>query len=418
MELVQIEYLLIAVGGLLLVELWRSRGRLLRYVARGPQSKPLETYPSVTVIRPIRGLDAGAKENIDAALDHGYPGDVETLFVLDDATEPAVPLIRKAISVRGYPEDGDARIVLCGHPPSGRTGKLHAMITALRQSNNEIVVFADSDIRPDDKGLRVLIETLVNDPKAGAAFAPVVVSEPPQTVGDAGYALMLNGLYGPAAAAAAAERGGTLPFIMGQFMAFRREALEAIGGLETAEGQLVDDMYIGARIASAGYNNRISERSVPIVQFGMTTAGFAATYRRWIAFSRTGLPGWSFKRTSIEQGLIFWVGLLAAVAAVSQGWWLAAILNAAAPLGIGLVTNELHSKIGGGHLSWRHRWVSVGLMLVAPVVYLSIFAHHEVNWRGRSYSLDGGSYLAEGSKLEASEGLASRPHPELQHHAS
>ena len=46
---------------------------------------------------------------------------------------------------------------------------------------------------------------------------------------------------------------GELPFIMGQLMVFRRPALRAIGGVACAEGQLVDDMYIGKRVHEAGF---------------------------------------------------------------------------------------------------------------------------------------------------------------------
>jgi hypothetical protein len=46
-------------------------------------------HPSVTVIRPVRGKDVGAAENFKAALDTGYPGEVETIFVFDDENDPA-----------------------------------------------------------------------------------------------------------------------------------------------------------------------------------------------------------------------------------------------------------------------------------------------------------------------------------------
>ena len=35
---------------------------------------------------------------------------------------------------------------------------------------------------------------------------------------------------------------------MGQLMVFKRRALEAIGGVGVAQGQFVDDMYIGKRL--------------------------------------------------------------------------------------------------------------------------------------------------------------------------
>ena len=54
---------------------------------------------------------------------------------------------------------------------------------------------------------------------------------------------------------------GELPYIMGQYMVLKRDALRAIGGLKSAEGQLVDDMYIGARMRAAGYTNRVAPMS-------------------------------------------------------------------------------------------------------------------------------------------------------------
>ena len=390
-----IEMSLAALGALLLLVLWRAHVGLRR--ALEPRTGPgkLVRYPSVTVIRPIKGLDAGAEENIRNSLDTGYPGRVETLFVLDDEDEPAVPLVRQAIREReeaGQPVD--ARLVFCGQPPANQTGKLNAMIVGLRQATGALVAFADSDIRPDRRTLAVLVETLLTEKDAGAAFAPVVATQPTATIGDAGYAMLLNGLYGAAVAAATRSEGGELPFIMGQFMVFKREAIEAIGGLEAAEGQLVDDMYLGLCLNRAGYRNVVAASQVPIVQEGLTLHEFASVYRRGIIFSRTGLPGWSFKRTSIMHGVLFWIGTLAAVAALSQGMWVAAALNVLVPVALGRSLNRLHEALGGPRLPLRHRWVSSMLLLVAPAIYLSIFSRKKVVWRGRSYELNAESRLA------------------------
>jgi hypothetical protein len=54
----------------------------------------LARYPSLTVVRPIKGVDSGLEENLAAALDHGYPGEVETLFVFDHPAAPAGPADR------------------------------------------------------------------------------------------------------------------------------------------------------------------------------------------------------------------------------------------------------------------------------------------------------------------------------------
>jgi len=57
--------------------------------------KPL---PSITVVRPVRGLDVDAAKNLAAALDNDYPGEVETIFVFDDDLDPAFATVRQAIA--------------------------------------------------------------------------------------------------------------------------------------------------------------------------------------------------------------------------------------------------------------------------------------------------------------------------------
>jgi ceramide glucosyltransferase len=390
-----LEVMLGTLALLLIAEAARQHLQQRAALRRGRPAAGAETvrgYPSVTVIRPIRGLDTGAEENLRAALDHGYPGSVETLFVFDDLSEPALPLARKAI--RELAPSG-ARILIAGPPPAGRTGKLNAMIAGLRQAHGEVIVFADSDIRPDREALRVLVETLLATPRTGSAFAPVFARDPHASAGDAGYALLLNGLYAPAAATATEQRGGTLPFIMGQFMAFRREAIRAIGGLECADGQLVDDMFLGQKVAEAGYENRVAPHAVPIIQQGMSNRDFVKTYRRWIAFSRSGLPGKEFKLASWLRGVVFFGGLALAALGAVAATPAAALLGLLASIAIASSINHLHHAAGGAAIRLRHLWVSFALLLSAPIIYLGIFSKRELSWRGRTYQLDASSRLGE-----------------------
>ena len=382
-------------GAALGLEVLRAHRQLSRNMDPSVHASEPAIYPSITVVRPIRGLDVGAEDNVRAALDTGYPGDVETLFVLDDEEEPILPLIEQAIrDARAAGRRVNARVLFSGRPPRGRTGKLNAMIVGLEQAHGELVAFADSDIRPDREALRVLVRTLLSAPDFGAAFAPVLVSMPPSTVGDAGYALMLNGLYTPAFSYVAHHNHGSMPFIMGQLMVFRRDAIRAIGGLESVQGQLVDDMYIGERIAKAGYRNVVSPHPVPIIQQGLRLREFLSVYVRWLTFSRSGLPGLTFKLISWLRGFVFWAGFALTIGALLEGSWLTAAFAAFAPILTAASINALHEHQGGMKLRWRHSWVGFALLMTAPLVMLWILAHREVTWRGRRYVLDSTSKLA------------------------
>jgi ceramide glucosyltransferase len=397
----------IGIGLVLLAEVLRQHHSLARALENRRDMPRPERYPSVTVIRPIKGLDFGAEENIRTAFEHGYRGRVQIIFVFDDASEPAFPLVKREITRRSLAgETIDARVIFSGEPPPGMTGKINAMIAGLEQAEGELVVFADSDIRPGPEALNCLVETLLASPDAGDAFVPVIVTEPCRTVGDVGYAILVNGLYSPAAALAARRNDWRLPFIMGQFMVLTRPALASMNNLEQTRGQLVDDMYMGKLLNDAGFANVVAPVGVPMISQNLPLRSFLSLYLRWITFSRSGLGG-DFKRISWSRGVIFFVGVALSALAAALGYPVAALIDLAVPIAIAWSLNILHRRIGGHPIAWRHAWVGFGVFLFAPLVYLRIFLKHEVNWRGRRYRLDADSRLAAGEAVATSQ-LAAR----------
>lgn len=391
------EILLIVVGVLLVAETG-LRHRLLARAFEAPvPPPPAASHTSLTVIRPIRGLDAGLEENLRSAFDVAWEGPLEILFVFDEPGEPAVPLVERAIEADRARRGGSrAEILFCGPPPPGRTGKLNAMMAGLARARGEILAFVDSDVRTDPEVMTDLVATLEADAKVGSAFAPIVVSEPPRTVGDAVYALLLNALYTPDATRVARRRDGELPFILGQCMALRREAIDAIGGLEAAEGQIVDDLYIGQLLRQAGFANRMSTRPVRIVQFGLGPAEAWATYTRWITFSRRGLPDWGFKAPIALRVGEFWVGAAGAVAAAWAGWPLAATALAAGAAATTASLARLQTLVTGRPLARRHKLAPALLCGLAPLVVARIYLlQRRLGWRGRTYALDPRARLAD-----------------------
>jgi ceramide glucosyltransferase len=359
--------------------------QLRRGIRRPPVADGERTgYPSLTVIRPIRGLDVGARENLEALLHADYPGELEILFVLDDDEDDAYPLVQEVASA--YRGRARTAVLLAGPPPPGRTGKLHAMIVGVTHARGELIGFSDSDTRPSSALVRLLVDKLLGDPRAGDVFAPAVVSNAPDTPGDVGYCLMLNGWYGSAAASCAGPEG-ELPFIMGQLMVFRREAIEAIGGLSCADGQLTDDMYIGRCVTRAGWRNLMADHPLTIYARGMSLGDFIRLERRWILFSRNGLPA-SFTRPHWFRGVEFFVATLLIVLAVGSSAWAPAALASAAILGSGASQIALHRAMGGARVPMKFAWVPFVLMLTAPAIVLSTVVDKSVAWRGRGYQLD------------------------------
>src|SRR4051794_29366602 len=179
-KLLSLPSLLAAAGALVLALAWRWHSQLAAAVApRDDRDVRLTRYPSVTIVRPVRGKDVGAEDNFRAALDTGYPGEVETLFIFDDDDDPGLPVAQKVVAEhRASGRAGTADVIVAGSPPPGRTGKLNAMVVGEERAKNELIGFGDSDTRPDHDVLKGVVEALMTTNGAGSAFAPVLVHLP------------------------------------------------------------------------------------------------------------------------------------------------------------------------------------------------------------------------------------------------
>lgn len=368
---------------------------LVRGLARSAKGTAprLTEWPSVTVVRPIKGVDPGTEQNIEALLASRYNGQIRYLFVLDDERDPVVPIVRGALA--RHPEL-DTELIFVGEPPANRTGKINKMIRASEGVRSDIIAFCDSDTRPFAHQLEDLVAQLWAFPDNGIAFAPAVAVAEKARAGDVGYALLMNAWYGAAMSRIVGPRG-EVPFAMGQFMLLRNSALAQIGGMQALEGQLVDDMFLGQEIRKAGFKNVTTVERIPVVIGGMSLMDFLAIFRKWIFFSQSGLPA-AFTRTGWMRALAgfgAWGTVIAGIV-VAVGAAGAPPLERFRVLLIGILAVEafvfsqtrLSELIGGAKVAPTHWWVAAALPFLATIVTASTKLNREVTWRGRRYRLD------------------------------
>ena len=138
----------------------------------------------------------------------------------------------------------------------------------------------------------------------------------------------------------------------------------------------------------------MSRFPVPIIACGLGLGEFLKTYRRWIVFSRSGLPARSFKWPAAQSHVDFWLGLLGAVGAVVLGQPLAALVPLCASAAAGVCVARLQRDYSGLPVPWRFLWVPFGVLLIGPAVFVSAVLWRGVRWRGRVYELDAHARLA------------------------
>jgi len=139
------------IGGCCIVSLWiivdtRTKKRIF----------PSYT-PVVTVIVPCKGTGYGFHENIPAFLTQEYPR-YQTLFVVDSKDDPAYSAVGQLTENKL-----NAHLALT-NPLSGCSGKVAALLTGLASTADaEVLVFADSDMKPDTHWLQNLVAPLQDE---------------------------------------------------------------------------------------------------------------------------------------------------------------------------------------------------------------------------------------------------------------
>jgi len=196
--------------------------------------------PATVILLPVRGLDEGFDENVRAILSQSYPK-YRLLVIADAPDDSAVSRIHDL--ARDVPRVPVATVVSDPDPLGGKVNALRSALSHLAPED-EVVVFADSDIRPGTDWLRQLIQPLA-DSSIGVATGFRWYLPPRPTfwslVRAEWNAVSANVLFDPRRA-----------FAWGGSCAVRRDHLAALRLEERWRGVLSDDLVLTEAVRAAG----------------------------------------------------------------------------------------------------------------------------------------------------------------------
>ncbi|MFZ0409904.1 MAG: bacteriohopanetetrol glucosamine biosynthesis glycosyltransferase HpnI [Candidatus Acidiferrales bacterium] len=345
-----------------------------RFFRRAAASPPGANFaPSLSILKPVRGLDREAYENFASFCRQDYPR-FEILFCVSDRLDPAVPVIERLIL--DFPQR--AIRLLIGSDALGASDKVNKLCRLASEAKNQILMVTDSDVRVDPGFLRAAVA-----PFAGAKVGGVTCLYRGLT--DGGFAANLEALGNSADFAAGvlvARLGGDINFMLGAVMAVTRPALAEIGGFESLVDFFCDDYELGNRIAARGHRVVLSDFPVAIVYPRESLAEAFRHQLRWNLSIR-------FSRPAGHLGLIFtqalpWAILGAALAptrAVALGF-LAAYLVCRISMAVSVGAEGLRDPLVSRHI----------LLLplrdaFAFLVWLASFFPQRIRWRGQQFKI-------------------------------
>ena len=205
---------------------------------------PLSDAPEILMVKPVRGLDHGARENFLSFLDQTYPAS-KILFAVDSEEDPALPLIRDIVS--GHPEKVSVVVVT---ERTGRNRKMNKVASVTRNLRAPFILLNDSDIRVGPAYLSEIMAPMQEDRTVGAVTC-LQRGTPAGGFSSRLAALLLNSETVPQGLVASVL--APLTYLYGPTMLFREEALRAIGGFDPMKDFLADDYHLGRLIAEKGY---------------------------------------------------------------------------------------------------------------------------------------------------------------------
>lgn len=229
----------------LCIALWNTWG-----IPRLEKFKAPRRWPFVSILVPARNEEDVIEACVLSLLRQDYPS--FEVLVLDDHSTDRTGEILHRLRER-YPQ----LRVLQGAPlPAGWLGKHWACHQLAAQAKGDLLLFTDADTVHQPEALRhavAAMETL------DVHLLSLFPHQEAQTWGERLIIPFISfGIYAFLPVALAHRLGWpSLTVTIGQFMLFRREVYEAIGGYAAVREDVIDDVSLGRRAVAQGYRVRL-----------------------------------------------------------------------------------------------------------------------------------------------------------------
>jgi len=333
--------------------------------------------PPVSVLKPVHGLEAQLKENIESFFRQDYPN-FEILFAADRADDPALEVARE-VSTR-YPHIRARILLAAGSWPNPVVYSFHCMAEA---AAHEMLVTADSDVEVDPRYLREIVPPLL-DPKVGMVTC---VYRGKNVAGFFSGLTAIGMSVEMTAGVLVANLLEGMKFGLGPTTVVRKDSLASIGGYAALQDYMAYDFTIGNLIEKAGYRVVLSSYVINHVVNQKSFLHMWQNQLRWAQTTRYSRP-----KGHLGTGLIFAMpyGLFGFLAAgLLKHWSLGAIL-----LGVAVLNRLVEAWLVGWTVVRdaairRAPWLYPLRDLLGFAVWFASYLKLRYVWRDSRFELKG-----------------------------
>jgi ceramide glucosyltransferase len=333
---------------------------------------PPKDAPSVTIVQPLCGVEAFSRETLRSIFALDYPS-YEVIFCLASGDDPIAPLVRGAIAAN---PDRPARLLI-GDDRISANPKLNNVVKGWKAARHDWVIIADSNVLMPSDYIQRLLARWRSD--SGIVCAPPIGSRPETFAAEIECAFLNT--Y-EARWQYAGESSG-YGFAQGKTMLWRRETLEAGGGIEALGAEIAEDAAATKLINAQGFSAHLVDRPFQQPLGRRRLRDVWSRQLRWARLRRATFP--LFFAPEIVTTSLFTLAA-AAVAAPALG------VNAALAVAVAAVFwysgEAVLAYAAGWPLSWRSpaAWLARDILL--PFLWARGWSGDNVVWRGNAMNVE------------------------------
>lgn len=361
---------------------------LALFAARGFRREPLLpaplAWPTVSILKPVKGTDPHRFEAFRSMCLQQYGGRFQLLLGMADPDDPQL-LADIARLQTEFPQV-PVRAIPCPQR-IGSNGKVSTLLQMVPHALGEVLVINDADILAGP-GYLSAIATAISQPGVGFVTAPYLGRTLPQpslwarleALGIAGD--LLPGVF----TARMLDRG--MKFGLGSTLALRRATLEEIGGMGVLLERIADDYELGERVSRAGYRVVLSPEVVQTSVPNYSAGAFWQHQLRWWRTVRDARP-WSYFGMVVSYALPW-----AMLNVVASGFALPSLslLSLTLLLRVAVLLNVGVGILRDGQVL-RDLWLLPLRDCTSLLLWAWSYAGDDVVWRGEYFRLRRGTMV-------------------------
>jgi ceramide glucosyltransferase len=327
--------------------------------------------PPVSIIIPVRRLEADAAAAFTSAYTQAYPR-IEVITAAEETSSPALDLAREV--AQRFPQV-ESR-VLGGNPRFTPNPKVSNLAPAIAAARHDLVLVKDANIRLDDAQLAELVRNLTDG--VGLVCAVPIVSKPVGFAADI-EAAFLNGHQAPLMYAASMLATN---ICIGKVMLFDRRDFHRAGGIEVIARSFGDDHELAKALARIGLRTVYGADVVRQPLGRRSLRDVADRQERWMVIRRTEEP-FAFAAEPFTSCLFGALAGAAGAGLLALPSWLVF----AATVAGWLLLESLAVAAKGWGWSWRFPLAGLCRELMIPVLWVRAMFARRVRWAGLPFDV-------------------------------